>query len=77
MYIKVRVLAGAKHEAIEHLSSDHFKISVKEPAQQNLANTRVIELIAAHYELPASKVKIINGHQSTSKLLSIPDTKTP
>jgi uncharacterized protein YggU (UPF0235/DUF167 family) len=76
MYIKVRVIADAPHEAVEHLSSDHFKISVKEPAQQNLANKRVIELIAAHYAIAPKTVKIINGHQSTSKLLSIPDKKT-
>ncbi|MDE1925433.1 MAG: DUF167 domain-containing protein [Patescibacteria group bacterium] len=73
MYIKVRVIAGAKHEKVETQSKDHFKISVKEPAKQNLANKRVVELVAAHFRVAANKVRILNGHQSPSKLLSIQD----
>ena len=73
MYIKVRVVAGAKKEKFEKISKDHFKISVKEPAKQNLANRRVVELIAGHFHIPAKQARIISGHTSPSKILSIPD----
>ncbi len=71
MYIHTKVVTGAKKESLIQKSEDHFEISVKEPAERNLANTRVIEIIALHFKLPKSHVRIINGHRSPTKLLSI------
>jgi len=73
MYVKVRVIAGAKKETITEMSADHFKVSVKEEAKQNMANTRVRELIAAHFSAPLSAVRIVSGHHSPSKILRVPD----
>ena len=73
MYIKVRVIAGAKKESAQLVSAGHFKISVKEPAERNMANRRIVELVAAHYKRAAKQVRIISGHTSPSKILSIPD----
>lgn len=73
MYIKVRVIADAKKESVEHLAPDHFKITVREKAVQNLANRRVIELIAMQFKVPAKQVRLISGHRSPSKILSIPE----
>ena len=73
MYVKVRVIAGAKKELVQEVSAGHFKISVKEPAERNLANRRVVELVAAHYKIPPKQAHIISGHTSPSKILSIPD----
>lgn len=69
MYIKVRVIAGAKKEAIIQESVDHFKISVKEPAERNLANERVLEIVREKF--PGRQVKIISGHHSPSKMLVV------
>ena len=71
MYIKVRVLAGAKKEAFVVEKPDHFKISVRQKAERNEANTRVRELVAEHLGVPLASVRIINGHHSPQKLLSI------
>jgi uncharacterized protein YggU (UPF0235/DUF167 family) len=71
MFIKVRVTAGAKKEIFEAVSKDTFKVSVKEPAERNLANGRVIELVARHFGVAKGKVRIVNGHQQPSKILSI------
>lgn len=73
MYIKVRVVAGAKKETLKKISATHFEISVKEKAEQNQANRRVIDLVAAHHNVPAKQVRIISGHHSPSKILSLPD----
>jgi uncharacterized protein YggU (UPF0235/DUF167 family) len=73
MYVKVRVIAGAKKEVFKKVSDTHFAISVKEKAQQNLANRRVEELVAIHFKIPAKQIRIISGHHSPSKILSIPD----
>ena len=71
MYIKVRVRAGAKKESFVVASSDHFEISVKEPAEENRANKRVIELVAKHFQIPTAKVRIKSGHHAPSKMLTI------
>lgn len=73
MYIHVKVIADAKKEFIKENSSDHFEISVRKPAERNLANTRVLELVAIHFKVPKSHIRIINGHHSPTKLLSIKD----
>jgi uncharacterized protein YggU (UPF0235/DUF167 family) len=71
MYIKVRVTAGAKREAVTRVSKSSYKMSVKEPAERNLANSRVIELMALELKVPATKVRIISGHHGPSKMLAV------
>lgn len=73
MYIRVRVVAGAKKESFEQVSEDSFLISVKDPAEQNLANRRVLELMAGHFDVNPKQVRIISGHHSPGKILSVPD----
>lgn len=78
MYIHVKVTAGARKESFsprqlagKPKSEDHFEISVKEKAEGNRANIRVLEILASHFMVPVSKVRIINGHHHPSKLLII------
>ena len=71
MYIKVRVIAGARKEEVKKVSDDHYDISVKEKAERNMANERLCTLIAKEIGVKREAVRIINGHHSPSKLLSI------
>jgi uncharacterized protein YggU (UPF0235/DUF167 family) len=71
MYVHVSVKAGAKKESFEEVSENRFKVSVKEEAKANAANRRVIELVALHCNVSPARVRIINGHHSPSKLISI------
>ena len=70
-YIHVRVTAGAGKESFKKKSEDHFEISVKEKAERNMANKQVLELVAKHFKVSVSKVRIINGHKHPSKLLMV------
>ena len=74
MFIKVHVTAGAKKESFIQKNESTFYITVKEPAKMNLANVRVRELVANHFSLSKKEVKIVNGHHSPSKILSIRDS---
>ena len=73
MYIHIKVRANSKKEEFRKKNEDHFEISVREKAEHNLANARVLELIALHLNIPQSHIRIINGHHSPTKLLSIRD----
>ena len=72
-YIHVKVTAGVKKESFFQKNDDHFEISVREEAERNMANTRVLEILAEHLEIPRNKVRIVNGHHSPSKLIVIED----
>ena len=71
MYIKARVVAGAKKESFTVKSPDTVHVAVREKAERNMANGRVIELVAAHWKVPRGKVRIVSGHQSPGKILSV------
>lgn len=71
MYVKVRAIAGAKKENLQKESSTHFSISVREKTERNAANLRIRELLAMHFGVLLRQVRIVKGHQSPSKLLSI------
>ena len=75
MYIKVRVIAKAKKETIEQVSSDHYKISVREPAERNLANRRILDIFRS--EFPGQDVRLVSGHHSPSKIVSISPSSRP
>lgn len=71
MYIKVKVKAGAKEEKFVKKSDDHFEVSVKEPAERNLANTRVLELVREYFKVYDKEVRIVSGHHSPGKIISL------
>ena len=69
MYIHAKVVAGAKEEKVEKKSDTQFLVWVKEEAEMNMANKRIIEIFKKMYG--TGKVRIINGHHSPSKLISV------
>lgn len=72
-YLKVFVMPGTKRESVSEKGST-LVISTKEPAEANRANTRVREVVAERLKVPLAAVRIISGHHSPSKMLSIKDS---
>ncbi len=70
MYIKVFVTPDAKRERVEE-KGEILAISVREPATGNRANTRVREIIAWRQGVPLGKVRILTGHRSRAKMVSV------
>lgn len=70
MYIKVFVTPGAKREKIEQ-KNETLVLRVREPALQNRANHRVREIIANRLGIGVEKVRILTGHRSQVKMISI------
>ena len=71
MHITVRVKTGAKQESVRKISADRFEITVREKPENNLANRRVVALVAIEFGVPASKIRVLKGHRRRSKTLSI------
>lgn len=75
MFARVKVVAGAKKERVEVVEQDTLHIEVREPKKENRANTRVRELVAQHYKVKVESVRIVSGHHTPSKRISILDNK--
>lgn len=71
MYVEVLTIPGAKKEKVEAVSDKRWRLSVKEPAERNLANVRVVEIIAEAYNVSRGKVHIVTGHHSRKKVLDV------
>ncbi|MCX6787195.1 MAG: DUF167 domain-containing protein [Candidatus Kaiserbacteria bacterium] len=77
MYIKVFVTPSAKRERVEvhHAKGveegETLAIAVKEPTTGNRANLRVREIIAMRQKVSLEKVRILTGHHSRAKMISI------
>jgi len=72
--ITVKVFAGAKKEKVEQPDKGEgcdLRIFVREPAQKNMANRRVRELVARYYEVVLVDVQLLTGHRSPKKRLSV------
>ena len=73
MYVKVIAEPGAKKEKITQLKKDHFVVAVKEKAERNSANNRILEVLSAFLNISRSSLKIVTGHRSRSKIIDIID----
>lgn len=71
MYVHVRAVPGAKKERITKESDTEFYIEVREKAERNMANRRIIELLGVAFGVKVNQVKMLTGHRSPSKMFSI------
>ncbi|MEI6731771.1 MAG: DUF167 domain-containing protein [archaeon] len=70
MIIKVKAKPGSREESIEKLSDSEYVISVKQPAEDGKANTRIINLLAKELGISYRKIRIKNP-KSRDKLVEI------
>lgn len=71
MFIKIRVKTNQKKEEIKSKSKDHFDVWLREKSERNLANKRLIKVVAEHFGLPHNMIHIVKGHHLPNKILSI------
>jgi len=71
MFVKVNTRVNSKKEYVKKVGENRLEVAVREKAERNMANKRVIELVALHFGLSIKQIRIINGHQSPSKMLSV------
>lgn len=69
MYLKIKVIPDSKIEKVEQLKHDEYRVWVKAPAENNKANTRVLELMRELY--PNKRIRLVSGHTSPSKVISV------
>ena len=76
MYIRVSVRTDAGVEFVRQESDNTYLIAVRAPAERGLANKRVIELLRENMATDKRLImRIVSGHHSPHKLISIEDGK--
>jgi len=71
--IQVKVKANSKTEEISQ-EGDKLIVKVKEPPREGRANQAVIKLLAEHFEVPQSQVRILSGFKSKNKTIEVVDS---
>lgn len=71
MYVRVNAVPDAKRETVTQKAPDRYDICVREPAERNLANRRIKEILAREFGVSDGAVRQISGHQSPHKIFSI------
>ncbi|MEX0651924.1 MAG: DUF167 domain-containing protein [Candidatus Paceibacterota bacterium] len=71
MYVRVLVHADSKKELILQESETEYTISVREKAERNQANRKIVEIIAREFNIEENRVRMVSGHRSQRKIISI------
>ena len=71
MLIKVKANVLSKEDKVIKKSEDSFEVFVKVDVQRNMANKRIIELLAEYFNLPQYRIKMIKGFKESNKIFNI------
>ncbi len=70
MIVKVSVRPNSAEEKVERVADREYKISIREPARDNKANIRVINLLSREFNTSYKNIKIKNP-TSREKIVEI------
>ena len=70
MKIQVKVKPNSSTEELSR-EGDSFMVKVKAPPQEGKANQAVIKLLAHHFGVPRSQVRILSGFRSRNKVIEV------
>lgn len=71
MQITVRVKPGSRKGPLIEADRDTLTVYVQQRAVDGQANAGVIALLAQHFDVPKSRVEIIRGHTSRTKVVRV------
>lgn len=74
MFIHLNVFTESKKSEIKPTKrADYFEVFVKEPAEENKANKKVLSLAKDFFK--TKRIKLVKGHQSPKKIIEIDENK--
>jgi uncharacterized protein (TIGR00251 family) len=71
MRVKVKVITGAPKAEIFLIAPDQLKIKLVHRPEKGKANQELIELLADHYDVAKSRIRIVRGEKSKEKIVEI------
>ncbi len=71
MLIAVHVVTNSGEARVIKVGNTKLEVKVDERATEGRANKRLLEILAAYYKVPKSRVRLVRGAKSRDKLLEI------
>ncbi len=69
--IRIKAVAGAKHEAIAGLLGDQLKIKVSAPPEGGSANDAIRSVPARSLGVPIRDLRLVSGSSSRDKVMDV------
>jgi hypothetical protein len=70
--IQVKVKPRSKTEDVtKEMGGDVYLVRVKEPPVEGKANRAVLKLLARHFGVPESRLRIVSGLASKNKIIEV------
>jgi uncharacterized protein len=69
------VTPNAKIPTVVKGDDDVYKVKVNARASEGKANMRLVEILAEHFNVPKSHIRILKGLGSRNKLVEITDSR--
>lgn len=71
MLVHIKVESEAKEDSVYKKSDTSYIVSVREEAKENMANKKMLFLMAKFFNTSPSAIRIITGHHTPSKIIEI------
>lgn len=71
MRLIVHVKPRARTPAVHRLDNEHLVVAVREAPEHGRANAAVVRALAAHLGVASSRVRIVSGHTSKTKIVVV------
>ena len=69
MKYTIKVKTNAKENTVVEGPGGELLVRVKVPPQEGRANVAVIEALAVHFKVPKSRIAIVGGFKSKTKIV--------
>ena len=69
--LTISVKPNARHAKIEKRSATEYVVWVRAPAREGQANDAVVTLLAKHFAVPKSSLRIVRGEKTRRKIVEI------
>lgn len=71
MKLKIKVIPNSSMNLVETELDGSLKVKLTSPPDKGKANKQLVEVLAKHYEISKSKIKILKGQTSRNKILEV------
>jgi len=71
MKLNVTVIPNAKSYEVIKTDESNYKVRVDATAAEGKANRRLIEILAEHFNVSKSSIKILKGFKNRNKIIEI------
>ncbi len=71
MNINVRVTPNSKTPSIIRIDDSNYTAKVNAPASEGRANERLVEMLAEHFNVSKSSIRILKGARGRNKTVLI------